>query len=136
MLNKNAKLWVEALRSGKFKQTTGRLAAKGHKFCCLGVACEVAIANGVKVKKEKPESDDGDIMYDGSDDVLPVSVQKWLGLKNIAGTFAHQLEEFPNMFSLIDMNDTGHMKFKEIADVIESKPKGLFGSTKKKKKAA
>jgi hypothetical protein len=30
--------WIGALRSGKYKQTTGALQ-KEDKFCCLGVAC-------------------------------------------------------------------------------------------------
>ena len=34
------KLWVAALRSGKFKQGKGHLH-KGDEFCCLGVGCEV-----------------------------------------------------------------------------------------------
>lgn len=32
--------WVAALRSGKYKQTSGRLRHAGG-FCCLGVLCEV-----------------------------------------------------------------------------------------------
>ena len=39
--------WLEALRSGKYKQTTGRLQdSKG--FCCLGVACDVLIPQDKK----------------------------------------------------------------------------------------
>jgi hypothetical protein len=35
--------WVEALRSGKYKQTTGKLhKQKTMQYCCLGVACRVA----------------------------------------------------------------------------------------------
>lgn len=37
-----AQQWANALRSGKFKQGSGRLQSNlGH--CCLGVACEVFI---------------------------------------------------------------------------------------------
>ena len=32
--------WVEALRSGEYKQGTGRLRS-GDEYCCLGVACDV-----------------------------------------------------------------------------------------------
>src|SRR2546428_66571 len=53
VLNKNAQKWVDALLSGKYKQTEGVLCSVSDKgklsFCCLGVACEVAIANGVKL---------------------------------------------------------------------------------------
>ena len=34
--------WVEALRSGKYKQTKGELK-NGQGFCCLGVACEIGL---------------------------------------------------------------------------------------------
>lgn len=37
--------WVEALRSGKYLQ--GRKSLRtGDKFCCLGVACDVAAKEG------------------------------------------------------------------------------------------
>lgn len=39
------RLWLEALRSGKYKQTKGTLGRKNldgsASYCCLGVACEV-----------------------------------------------------------------------------------------------
>lgn len=38
------KAWVEALRSGKFKQTHGRLRWAnngGSGYCCLGVLCKL-----------------------------------------------------------------------------------------------
>ena len=41
-MNANAKKWVRALRSGKYKQGREWLRA-GDTFCCLGVACELAI---------------------------------------------------------------------------------------------
>lgn len=44
--------WVEALRSGKYKQGRSRLKHAG-RHCCLGVLCEVA---GVKAS-----SDDGNL---------------------------------------------------------------------------
>lgn len=36
--------WVEALRSGKFKQGKGKLKY-GDNYCCLGVACEIGITS-------------------------------------------------------------------------------------------
>jgi len=35
-----AKKWIEALRSGKYKQGEGQLVGV-NKFCCLGVLCDV-----------------------------------------------------------------------------------------------
>jgi len=34
------KRWIKALRSGKYKQTSGKLQDTDG-FCCLGVACEL-----------------------------------------------------------------------------------------------
>jgi hypothetical protein len=51
MLNPNAKKWVTALRSGRFKQGRSVLNQGDRALCCLGVACEVAIEAGVPVKK-------------------------------------------------------------------------------------
>lgn len=34
--------WVKALRSGKYKQDTGRLGDAKTGYCCLGVACIAA----------------------------------------------------------------------------------------------
>ncbi len=51
----NMRLWVAALRSGEFAQGRKRLAQSGDggatwRYCCLGVACELAIRHGVEVK--------------------------------------------------------------------------------------
>jgi hypothetical protein len=52
MSNKPAiRRWVDALRSGEFEQTQGQLGKVGQdgvkRYCCLGVACEVAAQEGV-----------------------------------------------------------------------------------------
>ena len=44
------RLWIKALRSGKYKQGRGMLRrGRGEKvtYCCLGVLCEVAKSEGV-----------------------------------------------------------------------------------------
>lgn len=33
--------WVDALRSGKYKQTQGKLHNSDDSFCCLGVLCDI-----------------------------------------------------------------------------------------------
>jgi len=114
LLNENVKLWVEALRSGEYEQGKDCLS-NGDEFCCLGVACDLyskynkpilfILENGVK-------------SYDGDTVFLPFVVQDWLGLKSHSGVFS-------NANSLAQMNDGG-LTFKEIADMIESEPEGLF----------
>lgn len=57
-MNDNTKKWVEALRSGRFKQGKFRLTtirSNGAEFdCCLGVACKVFVEENpglLKVEK-------------------------------------------------------------------------------------
>lgn len=45
-------LLLDALKSGEYNKTTGRLARKDEEtgevgYCCLGVLCEVGVKNGV-----------------------------------------------------------------------------------------
>lgn len=108
-LSTPVKLWLKALRSGKYKRDEGQLKTdKG--YCCLGVACEVAIQQGV-IKR-----------YNGTNGILPRKVKQWLGLSSVAG-------EFGNHNALTILNDSG-TSFKKIAAIIEKQPEGLFQSGK------
>lgn len=94
--------WVQALESGEYKQVTHVLTALarisseeeptvvGH--CCLGVACEVAIKEGLKLKVDTAarsrEIDEYQgatntctlvRTYDDQRQYLPPSVCRWLG---------------------------------------------------------
>ena len=109
-MNKNAKAWVKALRSGKYKQGEGVLRVE-DKYCCLGVACELAgVADIIN---------NGEYFYGGGPYVLPQSVQEWLGLDSMEGSY-----EKGNR-ALSSDNDVGKT-FEVIADIIESEPEGLF----------
>lgn len=121
MLNENAKKWVEALRSGKYKQTKHMLERPDGSCCCLGVACRVAIENGVELNAEQVLSGRDDcIAFGGETLSLPKSVQDWLGLKDREGMLQDPLRS-----TLSGKNDVG-ATFSEIADIIESEPEGLF----------
>lgn len=80
-------MWLKALRSGEYEQTTGYLreAKPDGKegYCCLGVLCELAVKEGVL---PAPVMDSASSTYEYADedgttvDVLPpVSVAKWAG---------------------------------------------------------
>lgn len=77
----NLRLWVEGLRSGQFTQGTGTLKRRRpdgtYQYCCLGVACEVAKANGVPLVEEKPDEWS---YFDGEGSALPAAVIEWLGM--------------------------------------------------------
>lgn len=124
-MNKNAKAWVEALRSGKYPQTKNYLHDT-HGFCCLGVACELAIEDGVPLHRGFADDDNnGGIYYYGDRTrALPESVQKWLGLKDSMGSYGSNLNGY-NITDLVSQNDSGKI-FNEIADIIEQNEGELF----------
>jgi hypothetical protein len=146
MLNDNAKAWVAALRSGKYKQAVGVLTEEadgeivGH--CCLGVACELAVEAGVVKRFERKEHYYRDVVYGPNEHqvertVLPPLVAAWLGLREANASFpprdlaadADMTAETPvdRTEALTSMNDA-QRSFEEIADVIEQEPPGLFVS--------
>ncbi len=116
-MNENAKKWVAALRSGKYEQTTGRLHLKGDGYCCLGVACDLFAKENKIVISEDHWTGGVDIKYNGDSQLLPTPVRNWLGLASGRGNFDDDC--------LSCRNDRG-ASFKEIADIIESEPEGLF----------
>lgn len=109
-------LWVQALRSGDYKQ--GRSALKNpHGYCCLGVACEVFPGYPTPLTRK---NNDGYTSYNNNYSFLPDIVRRWLGLSTKGGHY--------NGGSLVNDNDASKT-FSEIADIIESRPEGLFVDT-------
>lgn len=103
------KRWVEELRSGKHAQGRGRLCDHEGRVCALGVLCEMAIEEGLPIRRT----------YSGAYEELatgywmvaqpPVVVFDWAGLTK------SQAEE------VVGANDTGH-SFIEVARLIEGSP--------------
>jgi hypothetical protein len=107
-------LWIEALRSGNFPQTAGNLH-DSEGFCCLGVLCEVALRNGVRLTTDTFVEDEGLTTiwkYNENSDFPPAEVNEWIGLQD------NEDGEYFN--SLASMNDTGK-SFSAIADYLEGK---------------
>lgn len=88
--------WVEALRSGKYKQTCHGLRA-GDRFCCLGVLCDIS---GLGEWKDEEYLEE--ILW------LPDQVFEWAGISDVAQS------------DLAVVNDRGH-SFNAIAERIEKK---------------
>jgi hypothetical protein len=109
------KLWVEALRSGRYVQGKHNLRSDDG-YCCLGVACDLyaSIERGLLVERNDVT---GAYEYDCRGGFMPDRVKDWLGLQNDSGTYSG------GKLSLA--NDNG-VPFAEIADIIESNPPGLF----------
>ncbi len=104
--------WVEALRSGEFKQGKGVLQRSDGKFCCLGVLCELAARAGVI---ESPTIFDGSYIYASEGAYLPIEVSTWAGLSD---NYSPRNPRIANIVSLAKRNDEG-LPFSEIADLIE-----------------
>lgn len=126
-MNKNARKWVEALRSDEYLQGTGLLAVQegGSTFyCCLGVACELFRKENELDISPKSELHKGRmaLLYESEKYHLPPQVQEWLGLSHADGGY---LEEDDSTTTLANENDHG-ATFEEIATIIESEPRGLF----------
>lgn len=120
------KKWVKALRSGKYPQGTGGLC-RNLKFCCLGVAAEIANQEvGLEVSSIVIQ-DDEFALYDGMCASLPAELMEVFGLRTGCGDYylpmVRDMREYTA--NLACKNDAG-MSFKDIADIIESEPEGMF----------
>ena len=89
----------------------------------MGVACDVAIKEGVDLDENQERATFTDrktlFTYDKEKLNLPNSVREWLQLKD---------SEVYILSCLATMNDDG-ISFQEIADFIETEPRGLFDAT-------
>lgn len=118
------KVWVEALRSGEYKQGFRMLNNLGEDggYCCLGVLCELYRKTPAgKDLKATPQMTHTTkrMKYGESDEeiYLPIEVMRWADLE----------EKNPSVggISLADLNDGSGIAeyehtFKEIASIIET----------------
>ena len=97
-------LWVDALRSGEYNQTTHQLEDK-EGYCCLGVLCKVGEKEGI------PVDTDSSGELEGVDLTEQVDILEWSGTSQFDQSGAQNI--------LIGMNDDGKT-FEEIADHIDN----------------
>jgi len=118
-----AKIWTEALRSGKYEQTRSVLKSVDNKFCCLGVLCELAVEKGIIAPSKITEPNSYYVYEDDSYGVLPTEVQEWAGMINSNGWYADKKAsngEVIGSLALYKHNDVDKMNFDQIADIIEA----------------
>lgn len=121
-------LLVADLRANAHLQGTNYLC-RNDKYCCLGRACEVAIANGLDVKKRSESNGKAMVTkYDDFAGSMPDSVRDWYGFSYNEGLFFPN-EEGPEYTELTSCNDFYRLTFPEIASLIEARPEGMFVST-------
>lgn len=127
-MNQEAKTaWLNALRSGDYKQATGKLCKINPEdgsvegWCCLGVLTDVAIKlNAVELEVNAPakavyRTYKSPAELDFSAAYLPKSVEVWADLENFDPRVTSQGKEQ----SLSYLNDARHLSFNEIADLVE-----------------
>jgi len=101
------KLWLEALRSGKYKQGRGQLHNPSENvFCCLGVLCDIVDKNNIYKPERMIRQNDFEL-FDSLYGILSTPMQKITGLDMRIGK------------DLYKMNDRQRKSFTEIADYIE-----------------
>lgn len=80
-------LLVQALESGDYQQARAKLckiSPNGNKtYCCLGVAAEVAIANGLDITVTEDGVDNSYLKYNQESAYLPADVMAWYGFESI-----------------------------------------------------
>lgn len=111
--------WVEALRSGKYKQ--GRLALRPTEdsFCCLGVLCDILGEKWI-APHEDGNAEDHFSDAEGGTELLSRYVMKKVGLAD-----DNPLLQFGDTLATLSLlNDgsgsIGPITFSEIADLIEA----------------
>jgi len=109
--------WLEALRSGEYEQTRGKL--KDDKgFCCLGVLCDL---------HSKETGNEWETLFDvevylGIGGILPVRVCSWAELPpSKINPDVYYTNSNGNFFqtTLAELNDIYKLNFNQIADIIE-----------------
>lgn len=128
-------LWLQALRSGDYKQGHGKLKTRAYggtvEHCCLGVLCDLAAQQGVVPFRYAAVSIEvvgceGLWRFGQQEDhlLLPKEVTQWAFESDIERDnwlnrnplVVHQKQAI----GLSELNDTRHLPFTEIADVIEA----------------
>ena len=114
------KLWIKALRSGRYKQGRNYLN-KGNRWCCLGVMIDVVEPKGWY----SAENTDGKMHRLSSDDSMPTTnACKLFGLQlgdiedqNAPGFLANMNDGWPNYKT---KRFTGRWSFERIANELEA----------------
>lgn len=102
-MNKRVKkLWVEALKSGEYKQGLEALKVDGF-FCCLGVLCDLRA-------KETGNSWRGGAYLEARLD-LPREVQSWAGIEIY--------DPHIGAYNASALNDQYKKNFEQIANLIQ-----------------
>lgn len=134
-LTERQEAWVKALQSGKYKQG-GEFLCQEKKFCCLGVACEIA----PEFKDYGSFYEDYSTLDPDEDEYAPPEIVEALKLHSKEGLVEeeHRISFFkamesvgyrgPQRNTLASYNDSYDATFKQIAAAIRKVPQAIFTS--------
>jgi hypothetical protein len=105
---------VNALRSGEYKQTQGRLRNSHNEFCVLGVLCNLHAQAHPRTAAQQKDA----TLYMGNFASLPTAVAKWAGLKDCDSNFGPDIVIDRMTLDLTGHNDQG-ISFRRLANAIE-----------------
>lgn len=119
--------WIEALRSGKYKQGRSALrypGPEGDEFCCLGVLCELAVEDGITARGEDSGYADDMSLFGYGNGLPSRAVQEWAGLDDSSPDVIVREGDAPRIehqhgSDLAQLNDDEGLTFEQIANVIE-----------------
>lgn len=95
------KKWIEALRSGEYRQGTHCLRSIENKYCCLGVACDLFYGTNKWIENKE------EYLYEiNNQKIFSYNLNQYIELSD------------KEMDDLMQLNDGGKT-FEEIADYIE-----------------
>jgi len=112
--------WIIALRYGELEQAKGSLHKKGAKgcqdsFCCLGVACEMALAKGFLKRRGLDGTFYEDKKGEGVAGALNFTMGNWIGMEDDRVVVTHK----GKLKNVVELNDKLGLTFPEIADLLE-----------------
>jgi antitoxin component YwqK of YwqJK toxin-antitoxin module len=113
------KKWLEMLTSGKYKQTTEKLAC-GAGYCCLGVA-----GRALGIRKKDLQGGLPSELNDKFALKYPDALVEKEHDRDYYGNDETNFEETSFANQLIELNDTEKNSFKEIAAYIRSNTVGV-----------
>lgn len=118
------KLWVNALRSGNYRQGKYMLHnISENAYCCLGVLCDIALKN-IQIKTvivESKKSPDKYMVFGDNQNkqFLPQEIVLWAGIKDNPEMLITDAY-FDRLVAITDLNDYTEYNFSQLADLIEA----------------
>ena len=131
--------WVGTLEGNQFDQCRRFLCRKEGKsfsFCCLGIACEVAIENGIGLSVREADAPSICVYYNQHNGVLPPVIERLMRFRGKQGMLSTShlpkklaqecMREIDEGNSLAALNDRKKWDFKRIAAFARKYPEAVF----------